>query len=277
MTAGADARAQSAPAPEPDDVQRLLVQVEKIDAAGDVFGYLDLVAGTTNRARAIDFSRSEIQPGATRAVIKERDRLPFGSTISPDGYRLIVDVFVEFGQRGREATWRLDIQRIGGVWQIFDAERLSGVERLYRISLDGSRQYNALNLTISAEDLDVVLESGRVFFVASDAGATGAVLLGRGEMRFHPRPATEKGQVKIFSGSETLVAPFAAAFVRMDPSDFDRLVPSERLTEMPVDPADLRRASNIFKEDSPKSYHLGLGDLSTDLWSLLPGPDNFVA
>ena len=277
LLTSADVRAQPIPASEPDDIQRFLMRIEQIVGAGDVFGYLDLVAGTANRARAIDFSRSEIQPGATRAVVKERDRVPFGSTANPDGYRLVVDVFVEFGQRGREATWQLDIQRRDGVWQVLDAERMSAVERLYRISLDTTRQFNAMNLTISVEDLDVAFEAGRAFAVSSDAGTTGLVLVGRGEMRFHPRPATEKGQVKIFAGSETLVAPFTAAFIRVDPSDFDRLIASDRLTEMPVDPADLRRATNIYKEDSSKSYHLGLGDLSSDLWSILPGSGNFVA
>ena len=275
LTIGPDVRGQ--PAPAPDDIQQLLTHVEQTVQSGDVFGYLDLVAGTANRARAIDFSRSEIQPGATRVVVKERDRVPFGSSTSPDGYRLVVDVFVEFGQRGREATWRLDVLRLGGVWQIFDAERLTVVERLYRISLDGTRQFSALNLTIGVEDLDIVFETGRVFLVSSDAGATGVVLAGRGEMRFHPRPATEKGQVKIFCGSETLVAPFTTAFIRMDPSDFDRLVPADRLTEVPVDPSDLRRAASVFKEEFSKSYHLGLGDLSSDLWSILPGAGNFVA
>jgi Peptidase family M1 domain len=268
--------AQQAPAPEPDDVQRLLARVEELLRGGDVFGYLDLVSGNANRARAIDFSRSEIQPGATRVVVKERDRVPFGSTIRPDGYRLFVDVFVEFGQRAREASWRLDVQRVGGVWQIFDAERLSGVERMFKVSLDGTRQYNASNLTITVEDLDVVLENGRVFFVSSDAGQTGAVMLGRGEMRFHPEPATEKTQVKIFCDREALVTSFTAAFLRIDPADFDRLVSADRLTETSVDPSELRRAAGIFKDDSPKSYHLGLGDLSTELWSLLPGPGNFV-
>jgi hypothetical protein len=275
LTIGPDVRGQ--PAPAPDDIQQLLTRVEQTVQSGDVFGYLDMVAGTANRARAIDFSRSEIQPGATRVVVKERDRVPFGSSTSPDGYRLVVDVFVEFGQRGREATWRLDVLRLGGVWQIFDAERLTVVERLYRISLDGTRQFSALNLTIGVEDLDVVFETGRVFLVSSDAGATGVVLAGRGEMRFHPRPATEKGQVKIFGGGETLVAPFTTAFIRMDPSDFDRLVPADRLTEVPVDPSDLRRAASVFKEEFSKSYHLGLGDLSSDLWSILPGAGNFVA
>jgi hypothetical protein len=147
---------------------------------------------------------------------------------------------------------------------------------MFRITLDGSRQYNAVNLVIAVEDLDVVLENGRVFLVSSDAGTTGVVMLGRGEMRFHPDPATEKTQVKIFCGSEALVTSFTAAFIRIDPVDFDRLVSADRLTETAVDPAELRRAAAVFKDDSTKSFHLGLGDLSTDLWSLLPGQGNFV-
>ena len=76
--------------------------------SGDLLGYLDLVSGVTNRARAIDFARSEIYAGATRAVIRERDRVPFGSSLAPAGYRVVVDVFVEFGTRARVATWQLD-------------------------------------------------------------------------------------------------------------------------------------------------------------------------
>ena len=57
------------------------------------------VAGP-NRARAIDFARAEIYAGATRAVVRERDRVPFGSSLEPAGYRVVVDVFVEFGAPG---------------------------------------------------------------------------------------------------------------------------------------------------------------------------------
>ena len=278
-----DARAQAQPAPEraapnvaDDAVQALLQRLRPVVQDGDLLGYLDLVAGAANRARAIDFGRSEIQPGATRAVIQERDRVPFGGSLDPGGYRLVLDVFVEFGQRARVATWRLDVQRLGGVWQIIDAERLTSVENLYRLSLDEAKQFDATHLTIKAEDLDVTLETGSVFLAPASGGVTGLVLLGRGEMRFHPRPDTERGQVKIFCGSETLVARFDAAFLRIDPSDFGHLVAADTLAARPVDPRDLRKANQVFTEDAPKSYQLGLGDLSTDAWSLLPGSGNFV-
>ncbi len=276
------ARAQVQPAPEPpapgvtDPVHALLEQLRPVVQNGDLLGYLDLVAGTADRARAIDFGRSEIQPGATRAVIQERDRIPFGASLDPGGYRLVVDVFVEFGKRARVATWQLDVQRLRGVWAIIGAERLTSVENLYQLSVDETREFDAAHLTIKAQDLDVTLEAGNVFLVPAGAGVTGLVLLGRGEMRFRPTPDTERGQVKIFCGSETLVARFDAAFLRIDPSDFDRLVASDALEARPVDPRDLRKAKKLFAEDAPKSYQLGLGDLSTDSWSLLPGFGNFV-
>ena len=279
-----DARAQAQPTPPApgataadDPVQRLLQQqLEPVVQAGDLLGYLDLVAGTANRARAIDFGHSEILPGATRAVIQERDRIAFGSSIDPGGYRVAVDVFVEFGQRARIATWQLDIQHRGESWQIVDQERLTSVENLYRLTLDSTKQYTATNLTIKAEDLDLTLESGSAFLAPTDAGVSGLVLLGRGEMRFHPRSDTERGQVKIFCGSEMLVARFDAAFLRIDPSDFSQLVASEALVARPVDPRDLRKASEVFAEDSSKTFQLGLGDLSSDAWSLLPGRGNFI-
>ena len=257
-------------------MQGLLERLRPVVQSGDLVGYLDLVAGAADRARAIDFGRSEIVAGATRAVIQERDRIPFGNSPDPGGYRIVVDVFIEFGQRARVATWRLDVQRLGGVWQIIDAERLTSVENLYRLSLDQATQFDATHLTIKAEDLDVTLETGSVFLAPTAAGVTGLVLLGRGEMRFHPRPDTERGQVKIFCGSETLVARFDAAFLRIDPSDFGRLVATDTLSARPVDPRDLRRANQLFADDSAKSFQLGLGDLSADSWSLLPGAGNFV-
>jgi hypothetical protein len=279
-----DARAQAQPGPassipsreaqittDDDVVQRLLSRLETIVQSGDLVGYLDLVSGATNRTRAIDFARSELVPGATRAVIRERDRVPFGSSLTPGGYRLVVDVFVEFGSRARVASWQLDVQKTGG-----GAERLTSVENLYKIALDSTKQFAATNLTLKAEDLDVTLESGSVFFAPTEVGVTAMVLLGRGEMRFHPKPETERGQVRIFCGSETLVARFDSAFLRLDPSDFNELVASDALAARTVDARDARKAGELFTEDSVKSFQIGLGDLSADTWSLLPGRGNFL-
>jgi len=274
-----NARAQAPAQPAaPDNVQPLLSRLEQIVLSGDVVAYLDLVSGNANRARATEFARTEIQSGATRAVVKERERIPFGSALQPTGYRVITDVFAEFGDTGRVTTWQLDLQRVSDErLEIFDQLRLTTVERLFRLSLSDERQFAAQNLRIHAEDFDLTLESGNVFTSSVDAGITAVVLLGRGDMHFHPKPDTEKTQVRIFCGSATLDTPFTSAFLRMDPFDFQQFVDVGKLTAVPVDPRELKRADEVFKQDFKKSYHLNLGDLSSDPWSLLPGSDNFVA
>ncbi|HWF84832.1 MAG TPA: M1 family aminopeptidase, partial [Vicinamibacterales bacterium] len=110
-----------------------------------------------------------------------------------------------------------------------------------------------------------------------DQGVTGVVLIGHGEMHFHPSPQTEKGQVKIFCGAETLNARFDTAFLRMNPADFESFVATSQITERPVDPKELRRAEEVFREESPKSFALDLGDLSREPWSLLPAAGDFLA
>jgi hypothetical protein len=47
----------------------------------------------------------------TRVVIQERDRSQLAGRLPGDGYRLVVDVFQEYGSRGRVSTWWLDLTR----------------------------------------------------------------------------------------------------------------------------------------------------------------------
>src|SRR5262249_22678613 len=154
--------------------------------------------GTADSARARDFLATEFVSGVAQATLRERERFALAGMPAGSGYRLMVDVFSDFGQRGRIATWRLDVRRTAdtGPWVILDEERLSSVESLYRVSLNTSKQYTARELKIAAEDLDLTLADGSVFVAEADAGPTALVLFGHGLVSFHPAPETEKGQVK---------------------------------------------------------------------------------
>ena len=281
-----DVRAPAgAGAQDNDGIPGLLRQVEQIVQAGNVSGYVALLDHSADRRRMDDFSLSELPAGATRVVIQERDREQLRGTLPGNGYRLMVDVFTEFGARARVASWRLDVKRIAEPgssqeWAIADQERLSSVENLYRLSLNSKKQFTARDLKISAEDLDLTLAEGSVFVGDVDTGVTSLILIGRGSVRFHPEPDTEKGQVKIFCGSETLESTFDAAFVRIHPSDFNDLIAASQIQARPagqIDARELRRAQEIFRDESGKSFVIDLGDLSRDPWSLLPGPGDFLA
>src|SRR5436190_2690373 len=268
--------------PLADGVTALLRRFEQAVQNGDQAAHLRLLTDSADRTRSADFAGTELLPGATRVVIQERDRQPLPGTLPDNGYRVMVDAFAEYGGRGRIATWMLDVKRVGDPgaaqeWAIAAEERVSSVESLYRLAITPTKQYTAHDLKIAVEDLDLMLPTGSVFVVEIEQGITGFILIGSGSLRFHPTPPTEQGQVKIFCGSETLESRFDALFLRVNPADFNDLIDSARLEPRPVDPRELRRAQDIFRTESPKSFVLDLGDLSRDAWSLLPGSGDFLA
>src|SRR5579871_127421 len=275
FVAAAPARAQTA-----DSVDAFVHRLEPIVQHGDTQAFLQLVSDAVTR-KTLDFVSTELLPGAAHVAIQERDREPLTGTTAGEGHRLMLDVFADFGSHARVATWRLDIRRVSDAgdrqWAIVDEERISSVENIYRLSLTATKQYTARNLKVSAEDLDLTLIDGSVFVSEIDVGVTGLVLSGRGTMSFHPAPETERGQVRLFCGSDTLETSFSTAFVRINPADFDSLVANDQLQPVAVDPRELRHAQDVFRDDSAKSFIIDLGDLSRDAWSLLPLPGDIVA
>src|SRR5215470_3554884 len=234
-----------------DGVTQLLNRLEQLlqDNNRDEFPSLlstpDITGAEAEQATDDLFSYETI-----RAAVKERDRTPLEGSLPGDGYSVIVDVMTETAARARVLTARVDVRRPRGgaidSWRIVAITRLTFVQGLYRLRLDASTQYVAREFTIRAQDAQFTLHSGSVFQVLNDEGVTGLILLGRGEMKFTPVPPTEKGQLRIFSGNETLTAPFGAAFVRMHPADYETRVYVSGLRRIPVDPRQARRAQDVF-------------------------------
>ena len=271
-----------ASAQDADGVRLLLSRVEGAAQSGDTVTYFSMLSPAASRDRARDFASSELIPGASRVTLQERDRQSLVGSSAGSGYRVLVDVFSDFGGHARIATWRLDVTRTGEPgsdreWSIADEERVSSVENIYRLSLDGSKAFTAHNLTIAAEDIDLTLPEGTVFVASVDQGVTALVLLGRGTVNFHPAQATERGQVKIFCGSDALETTFDVMYIRINPVDFETTVNAAQLQPKAVEPRELRRAQDVFREESQKSFVIDLGDLSRDAWTLLPASGDFLA
>ena len=217
----------------------------------------------------------------TRAVVQERDRIPLEGALPGDGYHVIVEILTETSARARVLTARFDVRRPRdgdmNSWRIVDITRLTYVQGLYRLRLDSATQYVARDFTIRSQDVQFTLHTGYVFHVISGEGVTGLILLGRGEMQFSPGPQTEKGQLRIFGGSETLTALFGAAFVRMHPADYETRIDVSGLKAMPSDPRQAKRAQDVFSAEAPKSFNIDLRDLSRETWYILPQTGDFLA
>ena len=270
--------AQTIPPPS-DGVSRVMREFERILIANDNAGYTALVApdADSQGAYVVD---EWFQPGITRAIVQERLRVDSKDVPAGDGVDVYVDVLTEAGDVGRVGTWRLELRRdrsIADGWRVQKLKILTTVSGLYRLSLNPEKEFSINNLTLTAEDFRLTLPQGVAFVAEAEAGITGIVLLGRGTATFAPAPAAEKGQVKIYSGSETMETHFSWLYVRVHPADFDKHIAAEALKPRTVDPRDLRRAELVFQENLELSFGLDLGDMSRDKWSVLPQPGNLVA
>ncbi|HEY3380617.1 MAG TPA: M1 family aminopeptidase [Vicinamibacterales bacterium] len=268
------------PASSTDGVAALLGRLEQVVRGGDAERYADLLSGVADRERAMTFARSTISPAITRVVVRERDRAELAGNLPGDGYQLLLEVFIETGVRARLTTWRLDVRRRGRnseEWGIAYQELISTLQGLYRLALNPRRQMVFKDLVVTAEDLRLTVAEGSLFVADVDGGATAFVVLGHGEMSFAPGQTTERGQVRLFSGAETLQSGFEAFFFRINPGDLGAHARTKEIVQRPVDPRDFKRADEIFRQELGKSFGLDLGEMSSDTWSLLPGSGDFLA
>ncbi len=266
----------------PDPVAPLLARLELTLRSGIPDRYLELLTPSADRRSALEFAQAVITPVLTRAVVRERDRVPLIGVLPGDGYSVLVDVLLESASRARVSTWRLDVRRrpsgADADWGIVFQDQLSTLAGLYRLTLNAKRQIAVKDLVITAEDLRLTVADGSLFVAETEDGPTAVVVLGRGDMTFSPAPAAERSQMRVIAGDESLQTPFDGAFLRVNPGEFGSHFSAREMSDRPVvDPRDFKRADEIFREDLPKSFSLELADLSSETWSLVPSSEDLIA
>jgi len=288
LTWAVSASAQPAGAPDPEELllTRTLQRIETALLSSDKAAWLSLVSTNADAGAAGEFFDAAVPRGVTRVVVHERDRQPLEGALPGDGHRLIVEVFIESGARGQLATWRLDLRRPAGAtadtvggetpWKIVAHDRLQQVDVLHRLALNRERMFQAQNFVLRSVDFELRLATGSVFVADTAEGITALVLLGDGLMTFQPTPKTERGQVRLFAGDDKVEGRFDAAFVRVNPYDFEQSM-AGLLAAPAADARLLARAREIFDDEVPRSFSLDLSDMSRDTWSILPQPGDLLA
>jgi hypothetical protein len=266
---------------EPDPTDVMVRKFERLLNAGDRPGLTTLFAPSVPPHQVEQYTNDLLVSDAVRTTVRERARAPLEGAPPGDGFSLILEFFVETAGKARILTAGMDIRRPPGgdidSWRFVAAEGLTSVEGLYKLRVNTSRPLTARNLEVTSEDLVIALHEGTVYLVECDDGVTGLVLIGRGELRFSPTSAAERGQVKLFSGNDTLTSPFEEAYIRLSPSDYQKRVTTASLTDSAPQERLTRRALDVFARESNRSFNVDLQDLSADAWHLLPPADDFLA
>ena len=268
-------------AQEIDPADAVVRKLDRALTAGDRAAIEALFAPSVSPGLVQQLERDLLVANVARITVRLRQRAPLEGVPPGEGFTLIIEFFVETAGKARILTTAMDIRRPAGgdleSWRFIATESLTSVEGLYKIRLNTARPFSAKNFEVTSEDFVLTLRDGTVFEVECDDGVTGLVLVGRGEMRFSPAIAAERGQLRLFSGEDVLVAPFEEAFVRLSPSDYGLRVNTTSLTPTAPQERMTRRALEVFERESAKSFSVDLQDLTRDTWHLLPSPQDFVA
>ena len=268
------------PRPAADPIDALLRQLERVINAKDRTGFPALFDAAVSKDLVTQNSYDLFLPGAVRTALFERSRGPLEGAPVGDGFRLVIEFFMETPGRARIVTAGLDVRRPTGgdaaSWRISSIDSISAIDGLYKLRLNPA-PLGVRNLELRSEDVIVSLQDGLLYRVECELGVTGMVLIGRGELRFSPASATERGQLRIFSGTESLAAAFETAYIRISPSEYDEYVATAAFSDAVADSRSARRAQDVFNRQSPKSFGVDVSDMSRDTWHLVPTGDDFLA
>src|SRR5688500_16660445 len=98
-------------APAVDGVVALLERLDTLLQTGTGTEFPSLVAPTASSEEVEQFARDLFDSNTRRAVVAELDRVPLAGTRAGDGYRVVVELFMETADQARIVTALLDVRR----------------------------------------------------------------------------------------------------------------------------------------------------------------------
>ena len=260
------------PAVPPTEAQAFADRVLSAWTARQLDGWLALWEFASPDARAAEEAEARLAFEADETVMTTV-RPP---TLSADGERITVDVqvFVADEPHGRVGYWRLVAERRAAGFALVRRSLEGEVDGLVHLAL-APEAWHARDLQLRFEDFELLLQDGVLYATSEDVGRTALVFVGRGSARFQPRPASEREQLRQFSGAPTLDTTIDWAYVRIPPAAFEGLVQGAKLLPAVDSPARRAAAERVFQERAPRSYMLDT-PLHRSPWWLNPGAGDAV-
>lgn len=212
-----------------------------------------------------EFARGAFSAGEARLTLERPNPLPAAPEMSVVARSMMIDE-----PRAHLDQWRLRLASGPGGWRLTAREPLGRIDGLIHLSLD-PRGFRADGLVLKLPDFELRFERGTLFTSPPALGPTALVFVGSARLRLSPRPATEREQLRQFSGQAELNESVEQVYVRLHPADWHHLL--EGAAELQPDPQASERlgaALRVFQAQAQQSYTLDVG-LPGSPWWVLPG------
>ena len=230
---------------------------------------LDLYAGlwpTSEASGETSFAASRFSADALELVLHRPATFDVDqTTVSVRAELLVVEE-----PHGRLEEWSFIAEREPGGWRLRRREAVGLVDGLLHLSLDPGG-FRADGLTLRLEDFSLEMRRGTLFTSPPSVGPTALVFIGKGQVRFRPRPQAERRQLEIFCGRQELVEKVERAFIRINPVDLATLLSPLPLERDPGAERSFERAQRYFLEHAQRTFVLDEAGPRSPWW-LVPRP-----
>jgi len=169
--------------------------------------------------------------------------------------------------RVAELVYRLESGPDG--WAVVEREQVGEIEGLVHLSLSADG-FKAAGLKVQLEDFEITWTRGSVFASPQSIGPTVLVFVGEGVARFRPRPETERENLRQAEGRPEVIEKVSAAFVRIHPGDFARVISPARLDPDPEARGRFAAAERLYRSEIEQAFVLDTS-LPRSPWWLVPG------
>jgi hypothetical protein len=251
----------------PDDPASLLNALDAACRARDATAYLALWEFDSEARRDEEaafvrkaFESPEVQVGIqSPALSPNADRARFNAQM----------VFID-GLNARVETFSMAMRRGSHGWALTERTGTGNIEGLAHLELDPAG-FRADGLTLKLEDFELHMSRGTLFASPKELGPTAMVFVGEGLIRFHPRPETEREQLRQFCGSTVLEEKIKSAYIRINPDDVHDVLVPDRFEPDPEAAKHLGAAQRVFRDHATRSFVLD-GLLPGSPWWVVPSP-----
>ncbi|PYQ46285.1 MAG: hypothetical protein DMF77_01320 [Acidobacteria bacterium] len=169
--------------------------------------------------------------------------------------------------RGRVEQVVFTLDRGPDGWAVIGRQTVSQIDGLVHLALGPA--FRADGLVFHLPDFEMRIRRGTLFLPPPSLGPTVLVFVGEATVRFAPGPPTEQEQLRQFSGRRELVETVHAAFVRIHPADFHRVLTNAALERDPQGEGSRAAALKFFREHVDDTYQLD-APLPRAPWWLVP-------
>lgn len=252
----------------------VLDRLEAAWSARSVEQYLSLweFSGSELREHEEAFAQLCFSGADPRLLLERPPSWPTGPRAIVLGRSMAIDE-----PRARVEQWRLLLEQRRDAWRIVAREPLGRLDGLVHLSLDPAG-FRADGLRLRLEDFELRFETGTLFTTPATLGPTALVFVGQGTVRITPRPATERAQMRQFTGQPELLEKVDQAFIRLHPADWQYMLSEGReLAPDPDAPTRLAAAQRFFDAQAQQSFLLDAGLPGSPWWVLPSLGDALVA